>query len=270
MPVVAVAAEALTTGNIYEGVVLGLIEGIDLTGYTAGQTVYVAEGGGWSTSLPSGSNSITQVLGIVTKGGNGGKGLVLNPGPAQLPGLQTGYTWVGNGSNRPLAVATSSIQNVVSSSYALTASYAANASVVVTGSNAILNQTSAATTWSFNHNLNNQYPVFQVFDSSNNVVIPQNIEATSTTTATIYFPTAIAGTAVASIGGYTGSVTASYFLSASYAATVSYLNPITDSYILLSQVSQSLDFADDTAAAAGGVPLGGLYRNGNFILIRIL
>lgn len=39
--------------------------------------------------------------------------------------------------------------------------------------------------------------------------------------------------------------------------------------LVLSQVSQSLNFVDDTAAAAGGVPLGGLYRNGNFIVIRI-
>jgi len=37
----------------------------------------------------------------------------------------------------------------------------------------------------------------------------------------------------------------------------------------LTQVSASLNFVDDTAAAAGGIPLGGLYRNGNFILIRI-
>ena len=34
-------------------------------------------------------------------------------------------------------------------------------------------------------------------------------------------------------------------------------------------ISASLDFADDTAAAAGGVPLGGLYRTGNVIQIRI-
>jgi hypothetical protein len=108
MPVIVVANENLTAGTTYEGVVLGLIEGINLTGYTAGQSVYVAEGGGWSTSLPSGSNSITQVLGIVTKGGNGGKGLVLNPGPAQLPGLQTGYAWVGNNNNQPIAIPTSS------------------------------------------------------------------------------------------------------------------------------------------------------------------
>lgn len=36
------------------------------------------------------------------------------------------------------------------------------------------------------------------------------------------------------------------------------------------QVSASLNFADDTAAAAGGVPLGGLYRNGNAIQIRLV
>ncbi len=67
--------------------------------------------------------------------------------------------------------------------------------------------------------------------------------------------------------------TASYVLnavSASHASTASYLNPINNSYLVLSQVSQSLNFADDAAAAAGGVPLGGLYRNGNFILIRIV
>ena len=67
--------------------------------------------------------------------------------------------------------------------------------------------------------------------------------------------------------------TASYVLnavSASYALTSSYLNPITSGYIVLTQVSQSLNFADDASAASGGVPLGGLYRNGNFIAIRIV
>ena len=44
----------------------------------------------------------------------------------------------------------------------------------------------------------------------------------------------------------------------------------TNGYVVLSQVSQSLNFVDDAAAASGGVPLGGLYRNGNFIVIRIV
>lgn len=46
-------------------------------------------------------------------------------------------------------------------------------------------------------------------------------------------------------------------------------NQTLQSYTILSNVSASLNFADDTAAAAGGVPLGGLYRNGNFVMIRL-
>lgn len=44
---------------------------------------------------------------------------------------------------------------------------------------------------------------------------------------------------------------------------------LTASYAILTNVSSSLNFANDTLAAAGGVPLGGLYRNGNVIQIRI-
>ena len=50
---------------------------------------------------------------------------------------------------------------------------------------------------------------------------------------------------------------------------------LTGSYTLegtfiLTHVSQSLNFVNDAAAAAGGVPKGGLYRNGNVIQIRIV
>lgn len=40
-------------------------------------------------------------------------------------------------------------------------------------------------------------------------------------------------------------------------------------FVVLANVSSSLDFANDAAAEAGGVPLGGLYRNGNFVMIRM-
>lgn len=53
-------------------------------------------------------------------------------------------------------------------------------------------------------------------------------------------------------------------------STYSGSQTVTTGYVVLTQVSQSLNFADDAAAAAGGVPLGGLYRNGNFIAIRIV
>ena len=44
----------------------------------------------------------------------------------------------------------------------------------------------------------------------------------------------------------------------------------TETTTILAHVSASLNYANDTAAAAGGVPLGGLYRNGNVIQIRLV
>jgi hypothetical protein len=41
-------------------------------------------------------------------------------------------------------------------------------------------------------------------------------------------------------------------------------------FTVLPQVSASLNFIDDAAAAASGVPLGGLYRSGSFIQIRLV
>ena len=147
--------------------------------------------------------------------------------------------------------------------------------LIVTGSMSQLSQSTAALTWSFAHNLNSKYVNFEVYDSNNYVVIPANILAVDNNNANLYFATPSTGIAVANFSGINGApnaTSASYALtatSASYALTASYLNPVTSGYLTLTQVSQSLNYSDDTAAAAGGVPLGGLYRNGNFILIRI-
>ena len=110
MPVIYVASTAGGVNTNTKAITLGLITGVTTTGYPAGTDIYVAEGGGWSSSRPSGSVSIVQSLGIVTKEGSGGsgRGLVLNPGPATLPNLESGYAWVGNSGNQPVAVLTSS------------------------------------------------------------------------------------------------------------------------------------------------------------------
>jgi hypothetical protein len=137
MPVVYVAYETVpTTGVDTRGIVLGLIEGMPLTGYEAGDEVYVAEGGGWTSTRPTGSNSIVQFLGVITKPGSGGKGLVLNPGPATLPNLESGYAWVGDASNQPIPtlVSTLSVATAVSSSFATSASFASQAGSVLTAS----------------------------------------------------------------------------------------------------------------------------------------
>jgi hypothetical protein len=145
----------------------------------------------------------------------------------------------------------------------------------VTGSTSTLVQTVGAVTWSFTHNLNNKYNTYEVYDNNDYVLIPSAIKAIDTNSAELYFSGPQTGRAVAQFSGINGApnaTTASYAVSASFAtnaATASYLNPITNSYVVLTQVSQSLNYVDDVAAAAGGVPLGGIYRNGNFILIRL-
>jgi hypothetical protein len=145
----------------------------------------------------------------------------------------------------------------------------------VTGSTSTLVQTVGAVTWSFTHNLNNKYNTYEVYDDNDYVLIPSAIKALTNNTAELYFSGPQTGRAVAQFSGINGApnaTTASYAVSASFttnAATASYLNPITNSYVVLTQVSQSLNYVDDVAAAAGGVPLGGIYRNGNFILIRL-
>lgn len=60
------------------------------------------------------------------------------------------------------------------------------------------------------------------------------------------------------------------YFTGSYSVTGSItISSGSSSPLVLPVVSASLDFADDTAAAAGGVPLGGIYRNGNVLSIRI-
>jgi hypothetical protein len=123
MPVIYIASEEITSASTGRGIMLGEIDGLNLTGYADGIGVYAAAGGGWTDTRPTGSNTIIQLLGVVTKGGSGGKGLVLNPGPATLPNIQTGYVWIGDSNSYPTPISTSSLL-VTSSSFATTASYA--------------------------------------------------------------------------------------------------------------------------------------------------
>jgi len=109
MPAMYIVGEDLAIGATGIALVGGLIEGVNTTGYPAGTIIYVSEGGGWSSIRPSGSSSIVQVLGVVQKEGVGGQGVVINQLEATLPNIQTGYLWVGNGGNQPIAVATSSL-----------------------------------------------------------------------------------------------------------------------------------------------------------------
>ena len=137
MPVQYIIPETISSGAIGRGLLLGVLEGYNVGSAAAGTLLWVDGNGTLTTTRPTGSSDTTQPIAIVTKTGAGGQLSVLNPGPILLPNLQTGYTWIGNGNNYPIAVATSSIKNVVSSSYAsasTSASYTLNATTASTAS----------------------------------------------------------------------------------------------------------------------------------------
>ncbi len=122
MPAVYIAGEDLTAGQTGLALLSGKIEGVDTSAFIPGTIVYVGEGGGYTSNRPSGSNSVVQVLGVVSKQGVGGQGVIINQLEAVLPNIQTGYVWVGNGTNQPIAVATSSFIEDLSG-YVTTASF---------------------------------------------------------------------------------------------------------------------------------------------------
>ena len=109
MPVTFVAMESIATNQNGRGITLGLITGINMTGYPVGTALYTDGLGQLTATRPTGSNDIVQPIGIVTKTGSGGQLNVLNPGPVLLPNIQTGYTWVGNGTNQPVNLSTASL-----------------------------------------------------------------------------------------------------------------------------------------------------------------
>lgn len=67
------------------------------------------------------------------------------------------------------------------------------------------------------------------------------------------------------------ATTASHALSGtgSFAGNLSGTLTTTTGYVTLTNVSESLHYNTDAAAGVGGVPLGGLYRSGSLIKIRM-
>ncbi len=97
--------------------------------------------------------------------------------------------------------------------------------LTVDGANAILDQASASSTWTFNHNLGTKYPVFNIFDSNDDVIIPQRINVVDENSAVIYFSSARSGKAVASVGGdVVNSDSSSFSVSSSFATNANFLD----------------------------------------------
>jgi hypothetical protein len=117
MPATYILAQDLDDEEEGLGIAIGAIQGVNTTGLIAGDPVWVGANGGWTQTKPTGSNLI-QNLGIVTKVGNNGGGVVLGAGRSNdVPNIQTGYFWVGNGSSVATATPTSSFATTGSNTF---------------------------------------------------------------------------------------------------------------------------------------------------------
>ena len=85
-----------------------------------------------------------------------------------------------------------------------------------TGSTKKLNQTVAAQTWSFAHNLAELYPIIQVYDGDDNQLVPERVEAVDANNARLYFAQNTTGVAAAMVGGM--GITASLAITADTAS----------------------------------------------------
>ena len=114
------------------------------------------------------------------------------------------------------------------------------------GFNRVFTQSSTATTWSFEHNLGNQYPQVIVYDSNDELVIPGKVEAVDVNNLNIYFDTAQSGIATATVGGTA--------LTASYANTL----VVTDT-LLSSQGNTDVDTGTETVATVSVTDYDGAF-----------
>lgn len=92
---------------------------------------------------------------------------------------QTGYAIISKGSGI-------SSQTAISASYATTASYASTV-----GFN--FEQITPSNSWTIIHNLNNQHPLVQIYDSNHITFIPQSISGSDANTVIVTFSTAVTG-----------------------------------------------------------------------------
>lgn len=96
MPAIGVAQDAISTSAEGYVHIIGTVTGVNTVGATLGQTVYVASGGGFTTTKPVSPNLI-QNMGRVTKVASNGEILVLGPGRTNdVPALANLNVFIGN------------------------------------------------------------------------------------------------------------------------------------------------------------------------------
>jgi hypothetical protein len=149
-----------------------------------------------SSSFNSRINSITGSINNIT---------------SSLSHLELFSSSIDNFTSSVVLTSQTSSMTVLSSSYALTASYELNGGGGGTeGRTAKLIQNSASTTWTFTHNLGEQYPAITIFNEFDDVVIPTSVNAQDDNTIIVTFSSPQSGIATATVGGGLPFISGSY------------------------------------------------------------
>lgn len=105
MPATFILNEELANNAEGQALAFGWIQGVNTSGLTAGNPVWVGATGGWTQTRPTGSNVI-QPLGIVVRvDASNGSGVVFGAGEdntMKLPNVATGKGWVGDANGLPV------------------------------------------------------------------------------------------------------------------------------------------------------------------------
>lgn len=108
VPATFILDQNLNTDESGLGILSGFINGVDTSLFAEGANIYLAVGGGYTDTQPTGS-AFVQKLGNVVKSDLNGSGVISGAGRVNaLPNIQSGYAWVGDGNGVPQAISTAS------------------------------------------------------------------------------------------------------------------------------------------------------------------
>ncbi len=208
MPAIGIAKQNINSGNRGYVVVQGLLTGINTSAFAEGDVLYVSStvAGTFVNTAPTGEENKIQNVGKVINSANGGSILVTGAGRFNATNaLDEGNIFLGNASNQSV---TANLDLAVSN-----LGYQKNIAGL---GGYVFTQSSNASVWTVNHNLDQKYVNVEVIDDSGNTLTGTSnypvVEFVSNTQLIATFTTPTDGFLVASAGsgaqgdtGYTGS-----------------------------------------------------------------
>ena len=164
-------------------------------------------------------------------------------GSVQVSGSQT---IVGTLTATTLNGTINATNGVVSGSSQVTASLdiryslSGSSGAVLDSRSRYLSQSSAATTWSFTHNIGSDHPMVTVYGSNNEIIQPEYVKTLSSNQTEIGFGTPVSGIAVASLGSLTEVTGRTIRQDFTASVSWSFVHNVGDKYVMV----QAFDSAD--------------------------